>query len=125
MATSKPSGTNCPKSSFRSTAHPSKREVRKQQHNLQAKAKQKSKQKAKKTRSDDQTSEPEVSHSQHVKSISSKTKRTKGQKVKTTKRGQTSTKQKYQGRDRAPSTSNQTVTNQASPVPEPKTIRRL
>ena len=86
MATSKPSGTNCPKSSFRSTAHPSKREVRKQQHKLQAKAKQKSKQKAKKTRSDDQTSEPEVSHSQHVKSISSKTKRTKGQKVKRSKR---------------------------------------
>ena len=50
------------------------------------KAKQKSKQKAKKTRSDDQTSEPEVSHSQHVKSISSKTKRTKGQKVKRSKR---------------------------------------
>ena len=81
MATSKPSGTNCPKSSFRSTAHPSKREVRKQQHKLQAKS-----EKAKKQGQKNQTSEPEVSHSQHVKSISSKTKRTKGQKVKRSKR---------------------------------------
>ena len=86
MATSKPSGTNCPKSSFRSTAHPSKREVRKQQHKLQEKQSKRVSKKRKKQGQKNQTSEPEVSHSQHVKSISSKTKRTKGQKVKRSKR---------------------------------------
>ena len=74
MATSKPSGTNCPKSSFRSTAPPPKEKCGSSNTSCKTKAKKRKKQGQK-----NQTSEPEVSHSQHVKSISSKTKRTKGQ----------------------------------------------
>ena len=81
MATSKPSGTNCPKSSFRSTAPPPKEKCGSSNTSCKPKAKKRKKQGQK-----NQTSEPEVSHSQHVKSISSKTKRTKGQKVKRSKR---------------------------------------
>ena len=77
MATSKPSGTNCPKSSFRSTAHPSKREVRKQQHKLQAKS-----EKAKKTRSEEpniRTRSLSFAACQKHKLKDKKDKRSKGQ----------------------------------------------
>ena len=58
-------------------------------------------QKRKKQGQKNQTSEPEVSHSQHVKSISSKTKRTKGQKVKRSK-GQNDQKRSNQYQAKVP-----------------------
>ena len=86
MATSKPSGTNCPKSSFRSTAPPPKEKCGSSNTICKQKQSKRVSKKRKKQGQKNQTSEPEVSHSQHVKSISSKTERTKGQKVKRSKR---------------------------------------